>query len=436
MRVGVFGLGYVGSVMAGCLTAAGHEVIGVDVQADRVEGLGRGQCPVSEPGLAARIRSGADAGLLRASLDPAEAVSGSQLSFICTGTPALDDGSLDCASVEAVCAQIGQALRDGSGTGRHGVLIRSTVMPGTAARCARRLADACGDPTRFFVGVNPEFLREGSAVSDFGHPPFTLVGLDEPSSAAPIRELYAFVSAPFVLCGIAEAEVYKLICNAWHAAKVCFGNEVGRLCSALGADPHAIMDLFVRDERLNVSAAYLRPGFAFGGSCLPKDLGAVRHLARTRSVDLPMIEGLPRSNRRQIELACERIAASGCRRVAFLGLSFKPGTDDLRRSPSVALVEFCLGKGIRVKVYDPGVDPERLVGSNRRFVEQRLGHLSDHLRADPADLADAELFVLSHADADMLELCRKLPAGKRVLDLVHAIQDPGELAAEITGLCW
>jgi GDP-mannose 6-dehydrogenase len=262
------------------------------------------------------------------------------------------------------------------------------------------------------------------------------VGAADPAWAAPLRELYAFVEAPFVVTEPGVAELLKVVCNAWHATKVCFGNEVGRLCAANGVDPVELMDLFVRDERLNVSACYLRPGFAYGGSCLPKDVGAAIHLGRRSQLSLPLLEAVPRSNALQLELAKSRILASACRRVGFLGLSFKPGTDDLRGSPLVDLVEFCLGKGLRVRIYDPGVRPARLVGRNLQVALDRLGHLADLLVSDVAELtAESDLVVIGHRDRALAEHCRALPASTRVLDLVGAL-DPPDLGPGREGLCW
>jgi GDP-mannose 6-dehydrogenase len=253
--------------------------------------------------------------------------------------------------------------------------------------------------------------------------PFTVVGTSEPRWAEPLRELYGFLEkTPLLVVEPDAAELLKLVCNAWHAAKVCFANEVGRLCEAKGIDGQRVMDLFARDARLNLSAAYLRPGFAYGGSCLPKDLGALIHLARSSQLDLPLIDGLPRSNTLHIERAKSKILAAGCRRVGFLGLSFKKGTDDLRGSPQVDLVEFCIGKGFSVRIYDPTVRPDRLVGRNRQEAFERLGHLAELLVPTLEEMTDhAELIVIGHRDGDFAEYCRTLPERVRVLDLVGVI---------------
>lgn len=430
MKVSVLGLGYVGSVMTGCLARAGHDVVGVDIRPEKVDTLASGFSPVVEPGLGQLIEKGHTEGLITATTEAAEAVRRTAMSFVCVGTPAVADGSVDTTAVERVCRHIGQALAgDGQessdGHEPHTVVIRSTVMPGAFQRCREALEVASGrelgQGTRpITLCFNPEFLREGSAIDDFMTAPFTLVGTSEPSWAEPLRELYGFLSeTPLLVVEPGAAEILKLVCNAWHAAKVCFANEVGRLCETNDIDGQTVMDLFARDARLNLSAAYLKPGFAYGGSCLPKDLGALIHLARSSQLDLPLIDGLPRSNMLHIERAKSKILATGCRRVGFLGLSFKKGTDDLRGSPQVDLVEFCIGKGLSVRIYDPTVQPDRLVGRNREVAFERLGHLAELLLPTLDAMTEhAELIVIGHRDKSFADYCRTLPESIRVLDLV------------------
>lgn len=418
MKVCVLGLGYVGSVMTGCLARAGHEVVGVDVRPEKVAHLNSGVSPVVEPGLDALIARGQVEGLIRATAEMAEAVRWAEVVFVCVGTPAATDGRIDTSAVERVCRRIGRALRGGEADQAPTVVIRSTVMPGTTERCFEALEAESGREIR--LCFNPEFLREGLAIDDFMTAPYIVVGALEPTWAEAVRELYSFLpQIPVIVVEPAVAEALKLVCNAWHAAKVCFANEVGRLCGTNGIDAAAVMDLFVRDERLNLSASYLRPGFAYGGSCLPKDLGALIHLARSSQLELPLIEGLPRSNALQIDQAKAQILASGHRRVGFLGLSFKRGTDDLRGSPQLDLVEFCVGKGFHVRIYDPYVRPDRLVGRNREVALERLGHLAELLRPSLDDLRrEADLFVIGHRDEAFASFCRSLPESSQVLDLV------------------
>lgn len=435
MKVAVFGLGYVGTVMMGCFARAGVTVVGVDVKPEKVELLESGRSPIVEPGLGELIAAGRDAGLLRATSSAREAVAATEMSFICVGTPAAADGSVDTSAVEHVCGQIGAALQELGSEQPHTIVIRSTVMPGTIDRCRRKLEETSGGAEQPLC-INPEFLREGSAVADFMSPPFTVVGAADESWAEPLREVYGFLEAPFIVTEPGTAEVLKVVCNVWHATKVCFANEIGRLCEGSFIDPLAVMDLFVRDEKLNLSASYLRPGFVYGGSCLPKDMGAAIHLARRAQLDLPLLEAVPRSNVLHAERAKQAILSTGCERVAFLGLSFKGGTDDLRGSPLVDLVEFCLGKGLRVRVYDPSVVPSRLVGRNREVALDRLGHLAELLVADVEELVDrAELFVLGHHDEPLAEFCQRLPSSKRVLDLTGLLRGL-ELKARCEGLCW
>ena len=434
MKVNIFGLGYVGSVMAGCLAKAGHDVLGVDVQAERVEQVKRGESPVAEPGLAEHFAQAHEAGTLDATKDVSQAMAHGNISFLCVGTPSKTDGSLDTSAVENVCEEIGLALAGSPASEPHTVVIRSTVMPGTLKRCEdimRQTTNTEPGPS-FRLLINPEFLREGSAVADFHKPPFTLLGCDDPAWASPLKRLYDFLDAPVLVYPVGVAEIHKVICNAWHATKVSFANEVGRLCKGLEVDSQQVMELFVQDEKLNLSAYYLRPGFAYGGSCLPKDVKALGFLSRKLNMELPVMENLTRSNRRHIKLACDRIEASTARRVAFLGISFKPGTDDLRGSPLLDLVEFCLGKGMEVSIHDPGVQAEKLVGANLKQATQRLGHLADYLVNDITQLTNqADLFVLGHTNPDFADFCKTLPKDKRVLDLVGMLtQEPIQAAYE------
>jgi GDP-mannose 6-dehydrogenase len=309
-------------------------------------------------------------------------------------------------------------------------------MPGTAARCLGILAESSGRAPgdAFTLAVNPEFLREGVGMADFASAPFTIIGVREPAWAEPLTDLYSFLSAPVAVTSPEVAELLKTVCNAWHATKVAFANETARLCGELGTDPHELMRLFVRDERLNLSASYLTPGFAYGGSCLPKDVEALAHLARRLHVELPVMQAVPRSNELHIERAFAAIERSGCDRIGFLGLSFKAGTDDLRGSPLLTLVQRCLGRGFRVRIYDPNVQVASLVGSNREYALSRVRRLDDLLVTDVGTLG-SELVVLGHDTEEMRAAARGLPATSQVLDLVRAVE-PEELAARYVGLAW
>ncbi len=437
MKVAIFGLGYVGSVMTAGLSAAGHTVIGVDLKQQRVDEVADGRSPVIEPGVSEAIAEGVAAGLVTATTDAAAAVRGAELSLVCVGTPPDGTGALDCSRVEAVCARIGEALTGFEGP-THTVVIRSTVMPGTTARCAAILAEATGAApgTRATLLVNPEFLREGAGLADLRSAPMTLVGADDEAWAEPLKELYAFTGSPLEVTSPGVAELLKAVCNAWHATKVAFGNEVGRLCGGLGVDPHELMRLFVKDDKLNLGPTYLTPGFAYGGSCLPKDVGALGHLARDLHRSLPVIEAVPRSNDLHIELAERAIEESGCDRIGFLGLAFKPGTDDLRSSPLLDLVQRCLGKGLTVRIYDPNVQVASLVGTNREYALSRVRHLDELLVEGPGELLWAvDLVVLGHKTELFRNVCGGLTPDKQVLDLVRGV-DPGKVAAKVTGLAW
>ncbi|HKC54825.1 MAG TPA: nucleotide sugar dehydrogenase, partial [Vicinamibacterales bacterium] len=383
MRVAVFGLGYVGSVSAANFAADGHDVIGVDVNPDKVAAVNAGRSPIVEPGLEDLLKAGVDARRLRATTSTAEAIAETDLSLICVGTPSRKNGSLDLSYLIRVCEQIGDALKET--TTYHVVVVRSTVLPGTThehviptleARSGKKYGEGFG------VSVNPEFLREGTALKDFRQPPLTLVGHNHAYDAAPTKSLYDNVEAPLYSTSIRVAEMMKYTSNAWHAVKVVFANEIGNLCKRVGIDSHDVMDIFVRDEKLNISPYYLKPGFAFGGSCLPKDLRATMYLAKRHDVELPMHGGVLSSNRVHIDHAIAKVLASGKRRIGMIGLSFKTGTDDLRESPLVLIAEQLIGKGLGLLVYDPDVHLSQLLGANRRFIEQHLPHIGQLLRGD------------------------------------------------------
>ena len=423
MRIAVFGLGYVGSVMAGALTRDGHDVVGVDIQPDRVDQVRRGETPVTEPGLAELFEDGVRTGRLTATTDPVAAVQGCEVSLVCVGTPSRMDGLLDTRAVEGVCRQIAAAL----GPQRHTIAVRSTLPPGTAARIEAELVEVAGRPVP--LCVVPEFLREGTALADFDSPELTVVGTSEAAWAQPIRTL--FPKGRWRICGLAEAELLKAACNAWHATKVSFANEIARLAVGVGADGREVMALLSQDTRLNTSARYLRPGNAFGGSCLPKDLAALNHLARHHHLELPVLDGTARSNRVHLQRACDLLDELAPARVAFLGLAFKPDTDDLRHSPLVSLVEHALGKGRQVQIFDSVVDPDQLVGTNQAFASARLGHLAQ-LMAPLRELS-ADVYVLGHDTAACRAFVARLPAAAHVLDLTGARLSTD---AQVTGLAW
>lgn len=378
MKVAVFGLGYVGSVTAACLAADGHAVVGVDPAASKVEAILRGEAPVAEPGLSDLIRRAVAARRLAATTDPHQALRHADVALVCVGTPSAPNGAPTTTYVEQVAAQIAAHLRGQPRERALTVAFRSTMLPCTTASIvAEQLPQAL--PGSAFPGVHyafvPEFLREATAIRDFHRPPFSVVGTESPDAARTLRTLFASVDAPVRVVSVEAAEALKYASNAFHAVKVAFANEMDRFCAAAGLDAGEMMELFVSDDVLNVSSKYLRPGFAFGGSCLPKDLRAITNFARRRDVELPLLESLLPSNAAQIDRLVGHVLAQPWRTVALLGLAFKSGTDDLRESPYVEVAERLLAKGLTVQVHDANVIPGQLVGGNLRFVETRLPHI-------------------------------------------------------------
>ena len=437
MRISLFGLGYVGTVSAACLTALGNEVVGVDLNEQKVTAIANGQSPVIEPGLDALLTLAVEKKRLSATTDPAAAVKQSDLSLICVGTPSKGNGGFDTSGVFAVAREIGAALRQKSGY--HGVAVRSTVMPGTIERVSKIIAEAsekyCG--VDFGVAANPEFLREGTAVRDFQLPPFTVVGATDERVEEMLQILYKPIDAPYLAVEIKVAEFLKYACNSFHAIKVTFANEIGALCKQMGIDSHAVMNLFVRDSKLNISPQYLRPGFAFGGSCLPKDLRALNHSARRLDIELPMLESVMRSNDVQIQRTAERILQSGKKHIGILGLSFKSDTDDLRESPIVRVVEFLIGKGCEVAIFDRNVNIARLVGANRKYIEEEIPHISCHMKSSPEEVVEcSDLIVISDSGRGTQEVLSKCRKEQVVLDLVHVPETGNGAGARYDGLYW
>jgi GDP-mannose 6-dehydrogenase len=421
MRISVLGLGYVGCVTAACLARAGHQVVGVDINAEKVGMLNAGVSPIVEPGLGDLLKDVVGRGQLRATVSTREAIEQSDLALVCVGTPSHVTGQLDFTAVVRVAEAIGQALRGQSRA--YTVVLRSTVLPGTTQQVvlpALSGETGAGSLAGLEVAVNPEFMREGSSLRDFAEPPVTLVGSDAPGPAALLRELYGGIAAPFVHTSIRTAEMAKYVSNTFHALKISFANEIGDVCEALGADPQEVMRVFLMDQKLNVGPAYLRPGFAFGGSCLPKDLRALLYAARKADLALPLLSGIDPSNDRQIQQAVSRILATRRKRVGVLGLAFKPGTDDLRESPLVRLVEDLIGKGCDVRILDPSVAIARLGGANRRFIEEEIPHIASLMCADlDALLEHAEVVVLGHGGADARRVQARLRPDQEVIDLTR-----------------
>jgi GDP-mannose 6-dehydrogenase len=438
MKVSVFGLGYVGSVSAASFAADGHTVIGVDVNPDKVTSLNQGRSPIVEKGLDELIKTAAENGSLRATTSTDEAVQSTDLSLLCVGTPSRKNGSLDLSYLTRVCEQIGTALR--SKSDYHVVVVRSTVLPGTTHDIViPTLEQASGKTygTDFGVTVNPEFLREGTAIHDFRHPPLTLVGHNYKSDAAPTEALYARVQAPLVNTSIRTAEMIKYASNTWHALKVCFANEIGNLCKRLEIDSHEVMDIFCRDEKLNLSSYYMKPGFAFGGSCLPKDVRALQYRAKEVDLEMPVIQSILGSNQLQIRHALDQVMDSGKKRIGLLGFSFKAGTDDLRESPIVILAEALLGKGYELRIYDKNVSLARLVGANKAYINEQIPHLSSLLCETIDEVLDnSDVIVVGNGAPEFSDALKKTRPEQKIVDLVRVKTDRSQIPARYEGICW
>jgi GDP-mannose 6-dehydrogenase len=441
VKVAVFGLGYVGSVTAACLASQGHDVWGVDPEPTKVDMINRGESPVVESGLDDLIGRGVAGGRLRATTEAGDAVAGAEISLVCVGTPSSPPGSTDLSFILRAIRDIGQSLasRGLPASGFHSVVVRSTVPPGTVeGPVTSALEDEVGRSVGdgFGAAMCPEFLREGTGLADFFDPPFTVIGTADERVAKALDELFSFLERPVRVVPVRTAEGLKYACNAFHATKVSFANEISRLYRALGVDARTVMDLFCEDDRLNISTAYLRPGFAFGGSCLPKDLRSLMYLARMNSVDLPLLSGTMASNDIAVHDVVQRAIASDGRKVAILGLSFKMLTDDLRESPNVHLAETLLGKGFDIRIYDPIVQPSRLVGANLHYVHSRLPHLG-RLLSDSARTAleGADLAVVSSRADDVVEALLAEPP-PRIIDLTGRLGPAVEALPGYQGAGW
>lgn len=438
MKISVFGIGYVGAVSCGCLSDLGHEVIGVDLSAEKVDMLARGVSPIVEAKISELIAAGVTSGRLTATSDVGHAVASSDLSFVSVGTPSGADGSVSMVAVDNVAAAIGAAI--GRKSAPHTVVMRSTVPPGTAEdRVLPILQQASGRKLGqgLFYYSNPEFLREGTAVDDFHAPPFTLIGAPEGDDAAPLRELYAAISAPIHVVPYRVAESVKYLSNVFHAVKLAFANEAGAVLASYGVNAREAFRLFCEDRTLNISPAYLRPGFAFGGSCLPKDIRSFLALATANSIPTPFLGQVLPSNQAIIERVFETIGRHGRKRVSLFGLSFKSGTDDLRESPFVILAERLIGRGYDLRIFDRSVNVARLVGANRSYIEREIPHIERLLAASPkAALHDAELVIIGHVGRDDRDELIAGLSGKTVLDLVGIAELQSLAGIDYQGLCW
>jgi GDP-mannose 6-dehydrogenase len=439
ISVSVFGLGYVGSVSAACFASMGHKVIGVDVSRNKVEMMDSGRTPIIETRMSELVAEGHRTGLLHATTDAASAVLNSEASFVCVGTPSLKNGKLDLSHIEHVAKEIGAAIRQKKSP--HVFILRSTVLAGTTERVAvpileKESGKICGKD--FTVCYNPEFMREGSAVNDFLNPPYTILGASNTCHLAPLRELYKKTPGTLYETTIPVAEMVKYFSNCYHALKVGFANEMGTMCKHLGVDAQAVTEIFTSDTKLNISSAYLSPGFAFGGSCLPKDLRAITYKAKELDLKLPLLESLLPGNAEHIDRAVEMVIGTGKKKIAQLGLSFKAGTDDLRESPQVQLIKRLIGEGLEVKVWDEDVSLGRLAGSNRQYIEEVIPHIGSVLSADlESVLSTAEVVILGNKSASKDKLARYLRPEQIVIDLVHLDRTRRpEGIQNYEGICW
>ena len=424
MNVSVFGLGYVGCVTAACLARDGHQVIGVDVSADKVAMINDGRSPIIEPGLEALIKRLVREGRLSATTGATDAVRDTDIALVCVGTPDVGHGQPDVNALSRVAAAIGQACADR--TTPFTVVVRSTVLPGTNDAIRARLLTAAAEATTaghaaaIHLVSNPEFMREGSSIRDFDHPPFVLIGSDDPESAAVVRTLYAGVNAQVVETTIRTAEMIKYVCNGFHALKVCFANEIADLCDALGAEAQEVMRIFRLDRKLNISEAYLTPGFAFGGSCLPKDLRAMLCASRVNALDVPLLSAILPSNEGQVRRAVDAVLQLKRRRIGVVGLAFKPDTDDLRESPMVTLVETLIGKGCDVRILDPNVVIARLRGANRQYIENEIPHIASLLCDSVEGLVEhADTIVIGAKCADAAQVLAAVRPDQAIVDLTR-----------------
>ena len=436
MRISIFGLGYVGAVCAGCLSARGHDVIGVDISANKIDLINNGKSPIVEPGLEELLQQGLRQGRLRGTTDVAAAVLESDVSFICVGTPSKKNGDLELNYIEGVCREIGMAMRDKNE--RHTVVVRSTVLPGTAKNVVLPILEDCSGKKAgvdFGLAVNPEFLRESTAIKDYDFPPMTVSGELDKASGDLLASIYEELHAPIIRKDIEVAEMIKYTCNVWHAAKVTFANEIGNIAKAVGVDGREVMDVVCQDHKLNLSKYYMKPGFAFGGSCLPKDVRALNYRAGSLDVEAPLIGSLMRSNAAQVKKAFDIVTNYGKRRIGLLGLSFKAGTDDLRESPLVELAEMLIGKGYELRIFDSNVEYARVFGANKEYIESKIPHVSSLLCKELDEVvSQSDVLIIGNGEQRFAEVINSVGDDKQIVDLVgfmtHATQ------ANKEGICW
>lgn len=438
MRISVFGLGYVGAVSLACLARDGHTVVGVDLDPLKLDLLRSGRSPIVEEGIQELTRQVVASGLVTVTDDVAQAIRDTDLSFVCVGTPSSPNGSQDMSAIKRVMASIGAALKEK--VGAHTVVLRSTVQPGTTNDLVRPILEEYSGKFAdldFGLGFQPEFLREGTSIKDYDHPPFTIIGTQSQQAALILKDLFGHLDCEFLVVPVGVAEMLKYSCNAFHALKVTFANEIGRLSQSVGVDAREVMNLVCKDKHLNISNAYLKPGFAFGGSCLPKDLRALNYMGKTHDVVTPMLNAIMGSNRAHVDHVLDKVMVSGIRRIGMIGLSFKSGTDDLRESPLVTVAERLIGKGYDLRIYDPEVNLSRLIGANKRFIEESIPHIGNLMVHSINEvMAHGQVIIIGTSGKELLDdVVRGVTPQHRVVDLIGISKQ--ELNCEhYEGVCW
>lgn len=436
MRISIFGMGYVGAVCTACLAQRGHQIIGVDVSKHKVELINAGKSPIVEPGLEELLTAGKNSGHIRATSDYMDAIQNSDITMVCVPTPSKANGDLSLEYIEAVCREIGFAMREKSS--RHTVIIRSTVLPGTVKGTVLPILEDCAQMKAgvdFGLGVNPEFLRESTAIHDYDEPPMTVVGALDDQTGHLMESLYSDLNAPFICKPIEVAEMIKYTCNVWHAVKVGFANEIGSIAKALKVDGREVMDVVCRDHKLNISSYYMKPGFAFGGSCLPKDVRALNYRASKLDVKTPLISAVMPSNEYQVNRAFQLVESLNKRRIGMLGLSFKAETDDLRESPLVELAEMLIGKGYDLSIYDRNVKFASVHGANREYINSKIPHVASLLVDEASEVLDhVDVLIVGNKDKSFQAMLESWPEDKFLIDLAGFMTHPSDSNKQ--GICW
>jgi GDP-mannose 6-dehydrogenase len=436
MKISIFGLGYVGVVSCACFAKAGHEVIGVDISQHKVDLINSGKSPIIEKDLEEYIGQGVNDNLIRATTDVVDAVMNTDVSIICVGTPSQMNGNIDLTYIYQVCYQIGEVLKGKDSF--HTLLIRSTVIPGTVAECTSIIEETSGKKhdVDFGFGSNPEFLREGTAVHDFQHPPYTIAGTTSEKVADSIREMYATVEGAVYILKPEESEMIKYANNNFHAMKITFANEIGNICKELGVDGHVVMDIVSKDKKLNLSSYYLKPGFAYGGSCLPKDVRGLNYRARALDLKTPLLNSLNESNAYQIDRGLKLVYDTGKTKIGFLGFAFKADTDDMRESPIITMIETLIGKGFDLALYDSNVLMSKLLGKNKDFVIGRIPHIAKVLRESIKEVIEhSDAIIIGNGSKEFKEAVKGLSDDKIIIDLVRIDKDKIS-EGNYVGICW